>query len=78
MEKRIICALAASHYQHDLIEGWLEKWRLSTQSIEIEERMLNVWEVEAPDEAFRELPADVMAYKYRRVLWPHMRDVALF
>lgn len=71
LTSKTICALAPSHYQQDLLESWFEKWAAEIDKEEVDHHfgsVIDIWHVEAPERAFKELPYDVMGRKYKRTL----------
>ena len=74
---KTICALVHSGYQQELVEDWLSKWDNEISYEEVKHSMNNVmsiWRVDGPQEAFDELPFDVMAKKYKNALQDELSD----
>lgn len=75
--EKTVCALAPSHYQQDLLQTWFEKWETSVDRVIVEHDMcgvIHIWRVTGPESAFSELPYDVMAKKYKRVLSKFLQE----
>lgn len=73
--KKTVCILSASPFQHELLHGWFDKWaaELSVTMLTPDAACtLEAWDVEGPEEAFTELPDDVLGKKYKRVLQEDM------
>ena len=69
--KKTVCILSASPFQHELLHEWFDRWaaEISITSLTPDAKStLEAWDVEGPEEAFRELPDDVLGKKYKRVL----------
>ncbi|HIF26168.1 MAG TPA: hypothetical protein EYG18_11110 [Micavibrio sp.] len=71
LTKRTVCILSASPFQQELLHSWFDKWsrQITITSLTPDVKStLEAWDVEGPEEAFSELPDDVMGKKYKKVL----------